>query len=531
MIYRRLKSLLLTLLSLSVLLGWAIARGAEVDFPRATGLRELSVSEESLILRQFEEWEPPATRAALPNKVINTRYLPTVGSQGSLGICGSFIVYYYLHSYYHAKALGLSFRPDPASSPQHVFSPAWGVIMAPHAVSGGAPWGAWPSSCIESIMNIGCLTWKRMPYSDDHDKPSEDKFYRQLPTAAQMRAALPYKAITGLYISDIQTPAGLLKLKSFLASGNIASAIWEAPLTTNFDYYPDATEAVTVNGKEIGNVNNNVYAWPSIAAGRSDGHAVTIVGYDDTLQYKNKSGHTCQGALLIVNSWGSHWGISPGENIEGGFAWIGYEVVQQHKKIASTAYSMAVSNTHYQALLLGTFTLQDLSENNWKTSIGSNQVYWPSLLKASAHGNPLNLDFDLNSYVTKSNTELPEEKEYLFDLSSLASDPFPTITMSLSLLDYGEVGKISNLSIERRTEESDGSWSEKIADVPDVDFTLQRYGSQCPSSTVDIAPLQEKALNIEGFHPQIGSSAWGDANGDGHLDLAISSYQKVDILI
>ena len=167
---------------------------AQSGAPGATGLLELPPAEKERILENFEVWEAAPTRAPLPARVVNTRYLPKVSSQGSLGICGSFAVYYYLYSYYFAKARNLDSRPDPATSPQHVISPAWGVLMAPHAVRAEGsgfymPWGASPLASIESISNFGALPWSEMPYSDDKDKPTADKFYRQLPTAAQMKAA------------------------------------------------------------------------------------------------------------------------------------------------------------------------------------------------------------------------------------------------------------------------------------------------------------------------------------------------------
>lgn len=236
--------------------------------------------------------------------------------------------------------------------------------MAPHGITleGDGfymPEGASPLRSIESIINIGVLPWSEMPYSDDSDKDSADKFYRQLPTAMLMKTALAYKGVRGTTLNAIDTPDGLQHLKQFLAQGNIAVAIWNSPLTANFDSYPTATEYVNIGGiGDIGNINNNVYAWPSEDSGRNPSHAVNIVGYDDTISYRNKSGEECQGALLIVNSWGTTWGISPEEDIERGFLWLGYEAVLIHKKLSGQVYSIAARNEDYQPLLLGTFTFQ-----------------------------------------------------------------------------------------------------------------------------------------------------------------------------
>ncbi len=504
---------------------------AQSGAPGATGLLELPPAEKERILENFEVWEAAPTRAPLPARVVNTRYLPKVSSQGSLGICGSFAVYYYLYSYYFAKARNLDSRPDPATSPQHVISPAWGVLMAPHAVRAEGsgfymPWGASPLASIESISNFGALPWSEMPYSDDKDKPTADKFYRQLPTAAQMKAALRYKGVRGITLNAINTPDGLQNLKRFLSQGNIAVATWSSPLTTNFDSYPNPTEYVNIDGiGQVSNVNNQVYAWPSQAGGRRDSHAVNIVGYDDNISYRNKSGEECRGALLIVNSWGTTWGVSPAAGIEAGFMWLGYEAVLLHGRLSGQAYAMAAHAEDYQPLLLGTVTLQDLTANNWVTQIAGSPVRWPSLLTYSANGSPLGGAFLSNLYTTKSNTAQPDHVEYLLELSSMAGNPFPGLTFKCSLTSSGSVGKISGLEVERRGL-AGGVWKESSSAVPEVDFTVRGFNDLYPIFSADINMLQERDIGLGELHPQAGSSAWGDANGDGFPDLAIASRQK-----
>ncbi len=521
--------LCLTILILPFLL---IRAPAQNSTPGATGLLELPAAEKERILESFEVWKaPPLTRDALPARVVNSQYLPKVGSQGTLGICGSYVIYYYLYSYYFAKARGLAGRPDPVETPQYIFSPAWGVLMSPHGTKPEGdglhmPEGAWPLRCIESIINIGALTWADMPYSDDAGVAAENKFYRQLATAAQMKNALQYKGLRGSTLNGIDTLEGLQNLKTFLSQGNIAVAIWNTPLTTNFDSYPNPSESVTINGTEIGNVNNNIYAWASEAGGRNPGHAVTIVGYDDNISYRNKSGEECQGALLIVNSWGTTWGIRPEEGIETGFMWLGYEVVLKDKKLNGQVYSIGARTENYQARLLGTVKLQDLTGNNWKTQIMGHPVRWPSLMNTSANGRPLQIDFPSNIYITKSNTPEQDFAEYVFDFSSLADAPFPAPTLQTSLTTPDPVGKIIGLGITRRVQEDNETWTETDSTVPEVDFTVQRFSSSYPTFSATIAMLQERNIGLDDLLPQAGSSAWGDANGDGFPDLAIASIQK-----
>jgi alpha-tubulin suppressor-like RCC1 family protein len=495
----------------------------------ATGLLELPPAEKERILESFDVWEAAPTRDALPARVVNTRYLPTVGDQGTLGICGSFAVYYYLYSYYFAKARNLETRPDPETSPEYISSPAWGVLMAPHVavLQDGSyiPDGASPLKSIESIINFGTLSWEEMPYSDDKDKPAKDKFYRQPPTVAQMKAALRHKGARGSTLNAINTPDGLQNLKRFLSQGNIAIATWSSPLTTNFDSYPNPTEYVTIDGiGQVGNVNNQVYAWPSEAGGRGVGHAVNIVGYDDSISYRNKSGEACRGALLIVNSWGTTWGVSPAAGIEAGFMWLGYEAVLLHGRLSGQAYAIAAHGEDYQPLLLGTCQFQDLT-GNWMTQVMEHDVRWPGLLTAQSNGASLAITFPSNEYITKSNTETPDIIEQLLDLSNMADSSFPALTLQCTLTTPDPVGKITGLTIERR-ELAGGVWTESRSAVPEVDFTVQRFSDSYPAFSAGINMLQERDIGLGELHPQTGSSAWGDANGDGFPDLAIASLQK-----
>ncbi|NQU43509.1 hypothetical protein HQ520_09495 [bacterium] len=59
------------------------------------------------------------------------------------------------------------------------------------------------------------------------------------------------------------------------------------------------------------------------------GHAVTLIGYDDTKTFVNVDGVTRQGAFLAVNSWGRDWGVSVPEVGTRGFIWLAYDFASQ----------------------------------------------------------------------------------------------------------------------------------------------------------------------------------------------------------
>jgi C1A family cysteine protease len=58
------------------------------------------------------------------------------------------------------------------------------------------------------------------------------------------------------------------------------------------------------------------------------GHAVMVVGYDDTLKIKNSNIGSAEttGAFLIRNSWGAKWGIE-------GYGWLPYQYVTKRLAI------------------------------------------------------------------------------------------------------------------------------------------------------------------------------------------------------
>jgi C1A family cysteine protease len=61
---------------------------------------------------------------------------------------------------------------------------------------------------------------------------------------------------------------------------------------------------------------------PAIGEAFFETHAVSAVGYDDSIRIQNPlpGGHVTMGAFLTRNSWGPFWG-------EGGYGWLPYEYV------------------------------------------------------------------------------------------------------------------------------------------------------------------------------------------------------------
>ena len=112
------------------------------------------------------------------------------------------------------------------------------------------------------------------------------------------------------------TPAALLnQIKSNLVAG--------LPSMFGFSVYASYTQAATT-GK---------IPFPTAGEKIVGGHAIMVVGYDDTMKIKNSNAGAVEttGALLIRNSWGTAWGTA-------GYGWLPYEYLL--KRLATDWWSL-----------------------------------------------------------------------------------------------------------------------------------------------------------------------------------------------
>ena len=125
------------------------------------------------------------------------------------------------------------------------------------------------------------------------------KFTTNPPTTVWSSAAThmvtSYHAITD---GDLQT------MKSVLASGFLIGFGFQV-----FDYMMSAQMAST-----------GMLPYPGQDEQLQGGHAVCLVGYDDTKQITRSDGTVSTGAFLVRNSWGTGWGLA-------GYFWVAYDYV------------------------------------------------------------------------------------------------------------------------------------------------------------------------------------------------------------
>ncbi len=277
--------------------------------PRATGVRELS--DEELAAYHERMYVPDSglqLMSALPSRHLNIDHLPVVRSQGGLGSCAAFATTYYYKTYQEARENNW-LRPDPVTHPGRIASPMWTYNLLPRGASGGV--SSYDSLAL--FVDRGVATWEDMPYSPEgctETIPEENEIWLR---------AMNWRASRMGRIPNIDTPSGLAMLKRHLFDGDLAVVTLHRTYR-NFDYYPYAEGE---NG-----VDNGVYFRDEGSTRES--HALTVVGYDDNIEYvDDRTGETRRGALLIVNSWGTNWGVHIDEAGSRGFAWIAYDYLRE----------------------------------------------------------------------------------------------------------------------------------------------------------------------------------------------------------
>jgi hypothetical protein len=242
--------------------------------------------------------------AALPTSVDNSllQYFPPIGNQGVQGSCTAWASCYYWNTYTQAVDAGLDVS---TWDPDHTLSPGFMYPLVNYGVDGGA----FTQYVVARLSEIGCSSWSLKPYvvSDWTSWPSE----------AAWVEALEYRTDTP-YVIDGSTPAGLDAIKQHLANGNLCVTDFDV-YNTWWVYYPDDSKT---------GIDNDVYYYPD--GSYEGGHAVTIVGYDDTKSYvDHRDAITYYGAFLMANSWGPGWGVGnstgggPGDY---GYFWVAYNM-------------------------------------------------------------------------------------------------------------------------------------------------------------------------------------------------------------
>ncbi len=222
-----------------------------------------------------------------------TPFMPPVGDQQYQGSCVAWAV-----GYYHKTFQEWYERRWDVDTTDHQFSPAFIY----NQINGGVDDGAYFTDATKCLIDHGCANLVDSPYNDA-DSTS-------WPTEAAYSNAIPYRSDSA-YFLWVGDSSGIEVLKALISDSNVVVLgidVW----STNFDRIVNYDTMYCVADTGGGYIRG--------------GHAVTIVGYNDTLVT-----HDGTGAFRLVNSWGTDWGHF-------GYFWMSYEAVQHPRLSHQWAY-------------------------------------------------------------------------------------------------------------------------------------------------------------------------------------------------
>ncbi|MFO7676506.1 MAG: C1 family peptidase [bacterium] len=262
-------------------------------------------------------------------RVDHSANLPPVGNQGGQGSCVA-----WAHGYYHMTHNEFVERGWNVRDPRNQFSPAFLY----NQVNGGQDGGTSGSRVMVLAIEQGCATLFSKPYN-----PTD---YSSWPSEAAYFNALEFRGEEACFIAAYDT-AGINRVRQHLANGYtgvIGIRVWE-----NFDNIHEFRHTYC-SSERYGTMRG----W----------HAVTIVGYDDTLPTSDGPG-----AFRVVNSWGTGWG-------DAGFFWMSYVAVMD-AEMGGRQVEYLRDRVDYRPVLVGLVTISHPTRDRVGIELGVAPVMGP----------------------------------------------------------------------------------------------------------------------------------------------------------
>lgn len=220
------------------------------------------------------------TANSLPTSIDLSPYLPPIGDQGSYGTCVAWAAGYYAKT--AIEGISKGYTASHLSNPQYQISPRDLFTSLPDNQKGDNCSGTSFIAALDMMQQRGVATLSTAPYT------SLGSCQKSSASASWETDAAKHKIKTYRTIE-----ATVYSIKQQLASK--IPVLLGAILSDNF---------MTWNSDNILSANTTYKQ-----VGQHAGHALTIIGYDDS---KGPNG-----AFKVVNSWGASWGSK-------GFIWIDY---------------------------------------------------------------------------------------------------------------------------------------------------------------------------------------------------------------
>ena len=261
---------------------------------------------------------PQAVSSVPTSYMINMNYLPRVGNQDGLGACQAFAIYQYQLPYIYNSHYNRSWANTTGPRPIRFSS-----RFAYDTVTGGVDYGSNYGQEVAVAENQGIPLWRQFPYGSAITSlyPNFPMFAddnpQYIPSLVSQQAK-KYSISTHMAIDYPGAgPGGTTLIKAYMEQ-------YHAPANIDIPIYPEFDNA-------------SIYprvGLPTPTESSRGGHAITIIGWNDSLQVRNGDGTYSTGAFIIVNQWQSDWGgtISLGQNngSNGGYAALSYAFVEKY---------------------------------------------------------------------------------------------------------------------------------------------------------------------------------------------------------
>lgn len=232
------------------------------DYPFATGYCSQGIVTLGVSIPDTDYYIP-ANTTPIPSSLILD--MPVPGNQGSQGSCTAWATIYGVGTYYQNQFTGRSYSDTANLSPKFTYN---------QIAKGNC-------GCTSFLDNLyllktqGATSLKSMPYDPSECLKQPDSLQRKFAQASKIK---------GWQKVDLHSLATIKR-----------AIVEKKPVLF----------AIRVD--EGFNSISSPYIWRARTGALRDGHALIIVGYDDS---KN--------AFRIMNSWSTAWA-------DGGFAWIDYD--------------------------------------------------------------------------------------------------------------------------------------------------------------------------------------------------------------
>lgn len=391
-----------------------------------------------------------SSESSLPKSkdLSQTPYFPEIGNQGAIGSCAAFAAVYYQMSYATNKSLGIT---DERS--RITFSPKWIYNITNRGHNAGSN----SISNYEAIQKFGALTLDDYPYDSDYtawSTKASDWVKAQKYTIHNDENKKCYSQIdifknpvsntvsdTTAYIDSIKTvlnEENILNIDTFAKSLSY-NTIKDLNSASNKDDYSDKVSS-NYEGEKIVQYSKDTY---------EGGHAVTIVGYDDTIWTDINNDNEIQpselGAFKLANSWGTN-----SSSTNKGFFWVSYDAfnkvsqvpIKENASPDESAYSLK------------------------RIPFSSGLLTWIDSSNIVVKDVPLYAEFTLN-------TDMRRECEVTLTAKNINSGE-ETIYSDFNPFDINSLGY---LSFDGSKEKNDGSFAIDLSKViPNIDSdSLKSY--------------------------------------------------------